>query len=223
MISIIIPTYEQEGWGHRMLRPLLATIEMQKMKDYEIVISDNSFDNKIEKLVFNIPKLTYIRNFRRGVGANTNNAIAHAKYDTIKPMYMDDVFMNTSALEIFYRKAQNGWCISNSRYIDMGGKTIGFVNARFNSKIFKINTIGMPSVVCFKKGVVMDEQLRSLVDMVFYHELHRKYGNPKVVQSDLVGQRIWHSSISEIQGDQTPHDKAIIEDRYKWIHEKMSS
>ena len=45
-MSIAIPTYEVKGRGVEFLNDLFRTIEIQTFKDFEVVVSDHSKDDK---------------------------------------------------------------------------------------------------------------------------------------------------------------------------------
>lgn len=205
--SIVIPTYEQKGKGYLMLSKLLHSIRQQKCKyDFEIVISDNSEDNKIKGVAERYSKyfkeLTYVRNKKRGIAHNTNHAIHQAKYDIIKPMYMDDVFLEENALNAFCEKIKtSGWVISNSYYISERNKIRNKCNAVFNpNDISFYNTVGMPSVIMFRKSELrFDPRFKTVVDLHFYYLLHKKFGEPSYIKNYLIGQRCWKGSISSNQ------------------------
>ena len=49
--TIGIPTYEMAGKGVLFLGELLDTINEQIFRDFEVIISDHSIDNEIEKFI----------------------------------------------------------------------------------------------------------------------------------------------------------------------------
>ena len=54
MISIVIPTYESKGKGVLFLSELMDTIDNQTYRNFEIIISDHSFDDEIKNYVENL-------------------------------------------------------------------------------------------------------------------------------------------------------------------------
>jgi glycosyltransferase involved in cell wall biosynthesis len=50
-VSIVIPTYECKDYGWLFISELLNSIKKQSYKNYEVVISDQSTDNKIKDLI----------------------------------------------------------------------------------------------------------------------------------------------------------------------------
>lgn len=155
MISICIPTYEQKGLGAHYLTLLLQSIQAQTYKDYEIVISDNATDGSIHtvarKFDYALP-IRYYFNLVRGASENINNAISLAKYDKVKLMMQDDLFTSPHALALFNEALEgSGWVVSFSTHIDGNGRKTGHRIAAYNPLNFDTNTIGMPSVVAFRK------------------------------------------------------------------------
>ena len=203
--SIAIPTYEQQGFGGKMLYVLLNTIAHQKTThEYEIVISDNSKNSNIKDIIgiFNDLPINYIVNHDTfGIGANTNNAIKHCKNEYIKPMFMDDTLLSDNSLHLFCEevvKSNCKWIISNSIYIDANGSNRVEFPTRVMKQLSIHNTIGMPSCIMYEKSddLTWDESLTTMADVDFYHQLYKKYGEPGIIQKGLIGQRYWKGSYS---------------------------
>jgi glycosyltransferase involved in cell wall biosynthesis len=214
MISICIPTYEQQGHGAFMLSQLLESIRSQTFTDYEIVISDNSCDRGIfrEVMRWDLP-IRYVINNNRGVAVNTNNAIRHADSDNIKIMYQDDLFLHDDALFLFSEKME-GWVASYSHHINGEGTIFNDVYPSFNGQYLnRFNKIGMPSVTGFRhqKGLWFDERLKTMLDVEFYHKLYNLYGQPRVIRKFVVGQRIWDGCISNNQDDYADEELKMIQ------------
>jgi hypothetical protein len=202
-ISICVPTYSQNGKGAKMLTQLLNSIRLQNFQDeYEIVISDNSEDEDIEKIIpyFDLP-IKYFKSERRGVSANTNNALDLARFDKIKIMYQDDLFYRTDALKLFSEALDNrGWVISNSVHINESNQITYQKQTSYNHNRFDRNLTGMPSVIGFRKcDLRFNEELKTVLDMLFYYQLYEKYGSPFVIKEFTIAQRFWKGSISANQ------------------------
>lgn len=201
MISVCIPTFEQYGAGVKNLTLLLNTLLPQK-GSFEVIISDNSKDNNIKDLVKKYADRLDIRYFKNsilGVSHNSNNAISKARYDKIKPMYMDDTFTVNTALESFSKALDKyDWVISNSIVINEKGQRIQIKNAQWSDHIIKgFNTIGMPSVMAYKgKDILFDPTLHTMLDCEFYYRLHQKYGKPGEIKDRIVAQRYHDNSSS---------------------------
>ena len=50
-VSIAIPTWESHGRGQEFLDDLLGTIQIQTLKDIEVIVSDHSVDNDVKVVV----------------------------------------------------------------------------------------------------------------------------------------------------------------------------
>ena len=106
-MSIAVPTCESKGRGNEFLDDLFRTLEIQTFKDFEIVVSDHSKDDKLVDVIDEFQhklNILYVKNKNdRGNGpANTNNAINHCSGDIIKVMFQDDFFYDDEALQKIY-------------------------------------------------------------------------------------------------------------------------
>lgn len=220
MISVVIPTYEQHGMGASYLEVLLFSL-MKQSEPCEIVISDNSKDDKILGLVDDwnrnkTNKIKYVHNPIIGISANFNNAIAHASFDKIKPMCQDDKFGSPLALQFFSKAIDtHKWAVSNSSFIDEQGRVKSYNTAQWNPNLLKgVNSIGMPSVVAFNRNeFTLDPNLTTLADCEYYWLLMQKYGPPCYLKGFMISQRLHKLSAS----NQMPNRK--IED-YQYLTTK---
>lgn len=170
-VSIAIPTYEMHGKGAEMLKRCLDSIRSQTFKDYEIVISDNSKDDEIQKLCENYT-VEYFRNSNIGMATNTNFAIEMSIGNLVKILYQDDYFAHETALQTIidnFNDSDN-WLItacSNNP------------NPRYSDK----NTLGSPSVLTIKGDnlVKFDDSLKWALDLDFYKRMKEMYGEPKII------------------------------------------
>ena len=102
-VSICIPTFECGGHGSSYLETLLDSIVSQTYDDLEIIISDHSESNTLQKLCDKYTiNIVYLKNTKnRGSSeANLNNAIKAATGKYIKPMYQDDFFFDKNAIQV---------------------------------------------------------------------------------------------------------------------------
>lgn len=219
MISIVIPTYEQRGKGAFFLTQLLESIKKQVINvPFEVVISDNSADNSIFRVVAQYAhqglELKYKLNPVRGASENMNSAIDNASYDIIKIMCQDDLFTHHAALALFYNAFTlhyTGWVISNSVHINEAGQRTGRRVASYQHNNFESNTVGMPSVIAFRKcGIRFDTRLKTFCDLYFYHQLYELYGPPAVIQTETVAQRFHNASQSRNQPGSHKQDRQLL-------------
>jgi len=204
MISVCIPCFEQYGAGLTSITALLDSLKMQ-MGEFEVIISDNSKDDNIKRLVeekYSFFNGIYVKNNKSfGVSANTNNAISYARNDKIKIMYQDDVLFAPNTLKIFSEALnKKEWVVSESLSINTEGRAYFHHKPFWNHKILMgENFIGMPSVIAFRKNTfTFDINLQTLLDCEYYWLLYQQYGEPEWIRQALVGQRYWDKSTSVV-------------------------
>lgn len=208
-ISIVIPTCDYHGQGDVFLDDLLRTIQIQTFKNFEVIISDHSEDDKIEKKAkefYEFFDIKYHQNLeKRGNSpANLNFAISKAQGEIIKIMFQDDFFYDDEALEkIYYNLAgdeSKSWLLCGTNHTQNHGHSFFWnIFPRFNDNLLDgQNTISSPSVVAFKKdlSVRFDENLVYLMDIDFYYHMRLVYGEPIYYDDILVTNRIHADSIS---------------------------
>lgn len=219
MISICIPTYEQRGEGAKMLSVLLMSIATQQFTDpFEVVISDNATDGSIKHTVdafrftYEHLNIVYRQNPVRGVSENINNAIDLARYDKIKLMMQDDYFAHPTALQQFSNALDHSnWVISDSIHVNADGVKTGERRANYYPDNFDTNTVGMPSVIAFKKSDIrFDARLSTFCDVYFYYQLYKKFGEPGYIPHKIIAQRYHNASQSRNQPGSHVKDKNFL-------------
>ena len=95
--SICIPTYEVKGMGVYYLNYTFNILNKQTIKDFDIVISDNSYDDNIKNLCEDWSYLLDIKYYRndkdRGfISPNLNYGLSKCTGDYIKILFQDDFF-----------------------------------------------------------------------------------------------------------------------------------
>lgn len=160
-ISVVIPVYDMPN-GDFFLKRCLDSLEKQKFKDFEVVIT------------------------QEGMWAENHNAgIRKAKGEIIKFLHMDDYLFEDSLLKIS-DNFKNGWLVTGC--IHDNGHLFNPHFPIYNPDIVKgKNTIGGPSVLAIenKKPLLFDEKLTWLVDCDYYKKLYDKYGEP-IILDDLI-------------------------------------
>lgn len=190
-ISICIPAYKQAD----KLGKLLKSIEIQTIRPFEIVVSDDSDDDVVEQLCRNseFPIRYFRNNPALGSPENWNFAIQHAKGDWIKLMHHDDYFTHEKALENFcdvlnvHPEVDYFFCGTTIQQESDGSSHIYYVDEELLKNLSRIpafltqkNLIGAPSTGFFKRNVEIkyDRNLIWLVDIDYYIRLisHYKLG-----------------------------------------------
>jgi glycosyltransferase involved in cell wall biosynthesis len=202
-ISIVIPVYEMKGSGAKYLKDLLETIFLQKYKNYEIVISDDSKDDVIQQYIqsFNRDKKKIIKYCKNpgiaGISSNLNNGIKHASGQIIKVMFQDDMFASNKALlelnRAYHTFPNKVWAIEGSSVLS-GVVIKESLTPEFNPyMLLGINTFSSPSTLSFRKNSIcnFNENLFMLMDVEIYARLNILYGDPIVIKNNNVINRLW--------------------------------
>ena len=181
IISICIPAYKRIDY----LKRLLWSIEIQKFKDFEVIISDDSNDDSVAVLLkeFNGRfEIKYFKNEKAlGTPANWNHAISKATGEWIKLMHDDDWFDNEHSLEKFAFATNNNNKFIFSAYTNKTELTNDTEKKSFNENLktailknplllLAKNIIGPPSVTLFHNSIKdkYDEGLKWRVDIEYY-------------------------------------------------------
>jgi len=182
LISICIPAYKNVVY----LQRLFQSIKSQVFKNYEIIVTDDSPDEAVSKLVESYQASLPIEYYRNksplGSPANWNAAIAHAKGEWIKIMHDDDWFADEQSLGKFAAATKQ----TTASFIFSGfvnvqletGTEQPFVISNTQEQmlrqnplyLFRSNYIGHPSTTLIKNELKQwfDETVKWVVDFEFY-------------------------------------------------------
>ncbi len=223
LISVLIPTYNQPELAARAIQSCLQ----QNFTNYEIIIGDDSTNDKIKNLVqgnFKDSRIKYIKNSESlGSSRNWNKLIDAASGNYIKFLHHDDFFIDPKALEKLILPLQNDASLSFSFCPHAGvgadGKVV-HVHASNPAQVellktnpyalFEVgNGIGCPSTTLYKNftNFHFDTELKWFVDMEFYARYLDAVGGLCFVEEILVGV----SYFSEHQITQTCLNNAGVE------------
>ena len=180
-VSIIIPVHNFDG-AVALLERNLNSIADQTFRDYEIVISDDSDDDTIEKLVTPF-ELRYVRNpGAKGMANNTNYAIDNAHGELVKILFIDDYFADTQALEhmVKHFTPSTYWMAVGCAHTFDGVTTFNEHRPYYSTTQ---NTIGSPSVTMWLRELPerFDPSFHWVLDLDLYRRFFKKYGLPKVL------------------------------------------
>lgn len=183
LLSICIPAYKRVD----PLKKLLDSIDRQIFRDFEVIVTDDSPEDQVERLcqeyLDRFP-LYYQRNRQQlGTPENWNEAVRHASGEWIKIMHDDDWFAGADSLGE-YEKAigshpETAFIFSAYRdvFLDEGrDREMILSPARYKAflrnktVLFGRNIIGPPSVVLYKRipGIEFDPRVKWVVDIDFY-------------------------------------------------------
>ncbi len=195
-VSICIPSYRQP----LSLRRALDSVTRQSFSNYEVIVSDDSEDDSVERVVEEVSlgkKLRYCRNLRRlGVPENWNQAIRMAEGEYIKILHHDDWFAGVGSLGEYVRLLDENPCAdlgfsACSAYGE--GPVYRFHHApthrqlaalaRNPMSLYPHNFIGSPSdtIVRSSAGLLFDANLKWVVDIDYYIAILKQ--NPCFVYS----------------------------------------
>ena len=197
MISIAIPTFESHGNGWLYLSELLNSISTQTFTDYQVIIADQSNDDKVKKLCNfydNIMNISYYdsTHIPKGNSTNANYAISKCTSDKIKIIFQDDLFVDNRGLEYFNNCFENNanWIVSGSFYCeDKYFLTDSMVPVYTNDIWTGNNLISSPSVLAFRTKHYFDENLIMLTDCDLYKRFYHLYGPPTIITNPIIYNR----------------------------------
>lgn len=184
-ISICIPTHDMVG-KEEFLRISLDALWTQTMQDFEIVITDNSDDDKLLEVCAYYGNIRYYKNPEKGMARNTNAAIQLAKGSLVKILYLDDHLAHPNALKVICDNFDfnDEWLVTGCEHTQDGRHTFGIHYPSYNDQIhLGNNTIGSPSVLTIKNDdpLLFDESLGWLLDCDYYRRLFERFGAPVIV------------------------------------------
>lgn len=203
-VSIAIPTHDMKD-KEMFLRRSLDSIQKQTFTDFEVVVSDNSIDNKLEWVCREYPfKIVYGKNPIKGMAPNTNVAIKNCSGEIIKILYLDDFLYHDRALQETVEAFKGGWLASGCCH---HSEDNGYYSPHFavwSDEIFKgVNTIGSPSVITIenKDPLLFDEKMSWVLDVDYYIRLFKKYGEPTILGSMTVAIGLGDHQMTNILSD----------------------
>ena len=227
LISIAIPTYEMNGLGARYLQYSLDLLALQTFKDFDVVISDNSCDDLIERVYEKNKTRLDIKYFKNNESlptssANLNNAILKSTGKIIKILFQDDFLYNETSLEkiaFSFDLKKDNWHVSACQHTKNGVDFFRPFYPKYNHQIhLGNNTISSPSVLSIKNDspMMFDERLIWLMDCDYYKRLYEKYGEPKIFNEICVVNRVGDHQVSNTiaNNDVRASEKKYIKQKY---------
>ncbi|MGI8950683.1 MAG: glycosyltransferase family 2 protein [Chitinophagaceae bacterium] len=200
LVSICIPAYKHAD----LVARCLDSIQLQNFKNFEVIITDDSVDNSIEKIIplysTSLNIFYYKNQAALGSPKNWNYAITKAKGKYIKIMHQDDWFATDQALQKFVESLEKNpdavFAFSSCQNII--GTTKQPVRKNLEKYVEKIklnpyylildNVIRTPSTGIFRNniGLLYDEKMKWCVDYDFYIRLLSVYKNFVWIEDVLI-------------------------------------
>ena len=187
-VSICIPAY-------RLAEPVLKALEsvrIQTFRDYEVVVTDDSPDDSVERALETMDfsgRLRYQKNQQRlGAPENWNESIRLARGEYIKILHHDDWFAGENSLAAFVDlldtdpQADFGFSASadclaggEARRVHCASRSALCRLEADPKRLFHGNVVGSPSATIFRSSVNerFDPRLRWVVDIDFYIRILR--------------------------------------------------
>jgi len=201
--TVIVTSYECHGLGCQFLQQNLDSLLQQSYRPLQIVISDHSRDDKIEKLVIekyeSVAKragidLVYVR-YSDNYGdpcANWNNGAQYATGDFRHYFALDDYFENPDAIADVVKFAN---AHDDAQWFACAHKTDPdqtiFI-PRWNDSILQHNTLSGPSAVVLRApnlhSVPFDSTFLWFLDLDWYYRLFLESGR---VAPSIIEKPIW--------------------------------
>jgi hypothetical protein len=196
------------GLGSVFLKQSFDILANQTFKDFDVIISDHSKNDLIEKLCNEYNgklKINYYKNDENigSSSANINNALDKADGKIIKILFQDDFLYNNDSLKEIvdnFDLNNDNWLLTSSICTKDG---INFLNPfypKYNRFIqLGLNTISSPSVLAIKNKdhLLFDKNLIWLMDCDYYKMCFNKFGQPKILKEINVVNRIGAHQVSK--------------------------
>lgn len=233
-VSICIPTYENVEEVTR----LTESIERQTFADYEVIITDDSKDCRIEEYIHGLTakkkeiagKIRYFHN-KTPLGHifNWNEALRHAKGEYIKIMFSDDWFTYDDSLEklvaLLDKNPEADFAFSGNLQVSetesYGRKPEPGYMEKLKEDyryVFISNQIGAPSNTLYrsKEGIAFDEKSNWASDVFLYMEILKRNPNFAYSEETLISIGIHENQYTE---SFTDGDERIVLD-YAYMFQK---
>ena len=236
-ISVCIPTYNYAMY----LSEAIESIQMQNIKDYElIVIDDSSTDNTVEivkRYADHDNKIKFFVNSNNvGMVANWNLCLNKSSGEYIKFVFGDDFLLEQNALEKMINLMDSDDSValvcSSRLFIDceankarkrgnfVGDVIIGGVDVINKCLFSQKNLIGEPTAVMFRRSLAgrgFDDRYKQMVDLeMWFHLLEQ--GKLAYIDEPLCAFRVHANQ----QTAQNRENMVSVDDLYSLYYDYMN-
>lgn len=204
-LTVAIPTHDMDSKDY-FFRRCLDSLWNQSFQDFEIVVTDNSEDDRIEEICdWYRTGIRYFRNPNKGMAPNTNEAIMQSEGQIIKILYMDDYMAHDEALEMIVKRFRGEWLVSGCTHTINGEDFFKPHLPHYSTDIVMgKNTIGSPSVMAIRNSdtpMLFDEQMTWLLDCDYYKRMYDAFGEPVILKDINVVMGIHDGQMTNRMGD----------------------
>ena len=232
--SICIPAHDRGMNGPIWMKDLLESLKKQTLQDFDVVVSDQSYNDNILNACKEYSddfEFTFIRYGGDIACENINIALRECTGEIVKIIFSDDIFVSNRALEIisnYYMDNETKWAFSGFCEMTEDGKTLyGENTPSWNEYTLEgLNRLSSPSVVSFRNDCkeYFDPNMRTSLDVEFYHRMRWNNGTPHFIEGTLVANR-GHSGRVSSTGYNTVIDKpegrwVVNSEEIEYIREK---
>jgi len=199
--SIAIPAYGYNGKGVEFLEHSFKIMQLQKFKDFEVVVSDHSVDDTIKDFCKKWSSKLNIFYFRNEIGRgiispNLNSSIKNCRGKWVKILFQDDFLFDVNSLDLQFSFIKNNenckWFATKFCHSNDGVTFYREMLPRWVNDIWSGNNqMGCPSVITVKRENLLyfDETLNWLMDCEFYQRMYSKFGEPYILDNITIVNR----------------------------------
>jgi glycosyltransferase involved in cell wall biosynthesis len=188
LISILIPTFNRLDY----LRRSLQSIGQQDFRDFEVIISDDSTTDDIEKFI-NSTSFSFTLFYRRnypiiGTPRNWTAGLDLASGDWIKILHDDDWLYDRDSLQLYVNAIHSNVDLIfggfKTVFEDGGNERSHLISDRYFTRIvrtpnllFTKNVLGPPSTFMYRRTMEegFDSRLKWIVDWEGYIRMIQRY------------------------------------------------
>lgn len=199
LVSVCIPAYKQV----HLLRRTLASVAEQTFQAYEVIVSDDSPNDEVERLVTEFaehhPHWRYVRNTPSlGSPVNWNKAVSLAIGEWVHVLHHDDRYHLPDSLERLMAASEGADMLVCATWVEHERSGIRRLHAPTEDAMSKCvqrphlslvaNLFGPPSSVLFKRSspVRFNAAHQYVVDFEFYHDQLRTGANCRYLREALI-------------------------------------
>jgi glycosyltransferase involved in cell wall biosynthesis len=196
------------GLCEKFLIQFFEELRKQTFKDFDIIVADQSDTNELKDICKKYSTLFDIKHIRNTKGLNSvadnvNLAISNATGEIIKILFVDDFFIEDTALQdtwdAFQDNPDKKWLIAG--FVNCNEEKTNYFNkvfVNFNNPIPNgDNWAGNPSSYSVRKECLlyMDEKLRYIVDSELFERSYLYYGPPIIIEKLIHCLRVHRDSL----------------------------